>query len=396
MFEQLEALPDDPILSLIKLFREDLSTKKVDLGAGVYQNEAGQTEVLPSVKRAEAKILEEQTTKTYEGLAGSADYNTAMQRLVFGDDHAALRDGRVATVQTTGGSGGLHVAARVLAGASPGAKVWLSEPTWPNHGPLLASAGIEFASYPYLNLATQQIDFDAMLGALAGAPAGDVVLLHGCCHNPSGADLSTEQWRALLEVVERRGLVPFIDMAYQGFAEGVAEDAYGVRLFAAKLPEVVVVTSCSKNFGLYRERVGTANIVAASTAAAVTAGSHLASNTRRIYSMPPAHGAAVVATILNDERLRAEWLEELAEMRTRINALRRDLAATLAAKTGSNRFDFVADQRGMFSLLGLSPEQVGRLRDEFHVYMVGSSRTNIAGVREANLDYLSDAIAAVL
>ncbi len=396
MFEHLKPLPDDPILGLIRLYREDPSPDKVDLGAGVYQNEAGETPVLRAVKEAERRLWESQSTKTYEGLAGNLAFDEAMTRLLFGDDHPALGDGRIATLQTTGGSGGLHIAGSVLRRARPEARVWMSTPTWPNHQPLLSSAGVELAEYPYYDLGTHTIRFDAMLAALDQAPAGDIVLLHGSCHNPTGADLSPAQWDAVIDVMARRRLLPFIDTAYQGFAEGVDEDAYGVRACAARLPELIVVASCSKNFGFYRDRVGVVSIVGESERTTQTGASHLANVTRRVYSMPPSHGGEVVQRILNDEALRADWLDELAAMRNRINGLRGKLADAMRARTASDRFDFVAGERGMFSLLGLSKEQIMRLREEYHVYMVGSSRANIAGVSDANLDYLSDAIAAVL
>lgn len=396
MFDKLEKLPDDPILGLLRLFREDDSDSKVDLGAGVYQNEHGATEVLSSVKKAEKRLWDTQLTKTYEGLKGNLEFNAAMTRMMFGDDHPALADGRVATIQTTGGSGGLHIAAAVLLRATPGVRVWASEPTWPNHQPLLASAGLEMCSYPYYNGDHHQVDFSAMLAGLEKASPGEVVLLHGCCHNPTGADLKHAQWDELIELLAARQLVPFIDVAYQGFADGLDNDAYGVRACAARLPEVLVVSSCSKNFGLYRDRVGCTSIVARDADTANIGASHLANVTRRVYSMPPAHGAEVVQIILNDDELHREWRAELSAMRNRINALRRSFAAMLNEKCGTNQFDFIAQQRGMFSLLGLDRAQIQRLRDEYHVYMVGSSRANIAGVSEANLDYLTDAIVAVL
>ena len=396
MFEHLKPLPDDPILGLIRLYREDPSSNKVDLGAGVYQDEAGETPILRAVKESERRLWESQRTKVYEGLAGNLAFDEAMTRLLFGAGHPALEGGRIATLQTTGGSGGLHIAAGVLRRARPESCVWMSTPTWPNHQPLLSSVGVKLKEYPYYDLDTHTIQFDAMLGVLEQAPAGDVVLLHGCCHNPTGADLSREQWDQVIDLMGNKRLLPFIDIAYQGFAEGVDEDAYGVRACAERLPESLVVASCSKNFGFYRDRVGVVSIVGDSEQTTQTGASHLANVTRRVYSMPPSHGGEVVQGILNDDALRADWLEELATMRNRMNGLRGKLADALRARTGSSRFDFVAGERGMFSLLGLSKEQIMRLREEYHVYMVGSSRANIAGVSDANLEYLSDAIAAVL
>ena len=396
MFEHLKPLPDDPILGLIRLYREDPSPDKVDLGAGVYQNEAGETPILRAVKESERRLWESQRTKVYEGLAGNLAFDEAMTRLLFGAGHPALEAGRIATLQTTGGSGGLHIAAGVLRRARRESSVWMSTPTWPNHQPLLSSVGLSLKEYPYYDLDTHTIDFDAMLGALDRAPAGDIVLLHGCCHNPTGADLSRAQWDQVIDLIGSKRLLPFIDVAYQGFAEGVDEDAYGVRACAERLPESLVVASCSKNFGFYRDRVGVVSIVGDSERTTQTGASHLANVTRRVYSMPPSHGGEVVQGILNDDALRAAWLDELAMMRNRMNGLRSKLADALRARTGSGRFDFVAGERGMFSLLGLSREQIMRLREEYHVYMVGSSRANVAGVSDANLDYLSDAIAAVL
>ncbi len=396
MFEKLEHLPDDPILGMMAKFRRDTSDRKVDLAAGVYQDENGKTVVLRAVREAEQRVHDAQKTKTYEGLAGNVSFNRAMQRLIFGESHPVINDRRVATVQTTGGSGGLHIVADVLRRAEKEPVVWLSGPTWPNHRPLIRGGDLSFEVYPYYDVERRGIDFDGMLGALDQAAAGDVVLLHGCCHNPTGADLSQGQWDQLVGVLERRGLIPFIDMAYQGFARGVDEDAYGARLCAARLPEMIVVTSGSKNFGVYRDRVGTATLVAPDADTTAACASHLANVTRTVYSMPPAHGAAVIDTILRDDKLHAEWLDELGTMRDRINSLRSRFSAAMAERTGNDRFDFVADQTGMFSILGLSREQVDRLREESHIYMVASSRANIAGVRQSNLDYLADAIAAVL
>ncbi|MDH3589303.1 MAG: aspartate/tyrosine/aromatic aminotransferase [Gammaproteobacteria bacterium] len=389
-------MPDDPILGMMAKFREDPSPLKVDLAAGVYQDEQGNTPVLRAVTAAEQRVHDMQKTKTYEGLVGNPSFNAAMQDLVFGERNTAIADKRVVTVQTTGGSGGLHIVAEILRRANNKPVVWLSGPTWPNHRPLIQGGGLEFKIYPYYDTERHRIDFDGMLTTLAAAQAGDVVLLHGCCHNPTGADLSHEQWDSLVDVLERRELVPWTDMAYQGLADSVDADAYGVRLCAERLPESIAVTSCSKNFGVYRDRVGSASIVAPDETTAAACASHLANVTRTVYSMPPAHGAAVIDTILRDTELKSAWLAELGEMRDRINNLRRNLAESLANKTGTGRFAFIARQTGMFSLLGLSTEQVNRLREEFHVYMVSSSRANIAGVRRTNLDYLSDAIVAVL
>ena len=396
MFETLKPLPPDAILGIMTLFRADPHAGKIDLSVGVYQDEQGRTPVLASVKRAEQTIIEKQDSKTYVAIAGNAGFNRGVEEILYGKDHPALTSGRVATVQTPGGSGGLSVAGHLIARAKPGARVYASDPTWPNHQPLLKMSGLELDSYPYYDYAKHRVDFEPMLKRLESLNAGELVLIHGCCHNPCGADLSQEQWRALTELCERRGLVPFIDIAYQGLAEGLEEDAYGVRLMAERLPEVVVVTSCSKNLGLYRERVGAASVVSASAAAAKLAAANLANVARGLYSMPPDHGAAIVGHIFASEGLRAQWTAELAEMRARLNGLRRLLVDKLAARKTPMDFSFIAQERGMFSFLGITKEQVIRLREEFHVYMVESSRINIAGINHGNVDRVADSIAAVL
>jgi aspartate aminotransferase len=396
VFETLKPLPPDAILGIMTLFRADPHAGKIDLSVGVYQDEHGRTPVLASVKRAEQAMLAKQESKTYVAIAGNAAFNKGVEEILYGKDHAALKAGRISTVQTPGGSGGLSVAGHLIGRARPGAKVYVSDPTWPNHQPLLKVSGLQLDTYPYYDYAQHRVDFEPMLARLDKASAGELVLIHGCCHNPCGADLSREQWQALTQLCERRGLVPFIDIAYQGLAEGLEEDAYGVRLMAEKLPEVVVVTSCSKNLGLYRERVGAASVVSASTDAAKLAAANLANVARGIYSMPPDHGAAIVGQILGDAGLRAQWMEELAEMRSRLNGLRKLLVDKLAARNTRMDFSFIAKERGMFSFLGITKEQVIRLREEFHVYMVESSRINIAGINHGNVDRVADSIAAVL
>jgi aspartate aminotransferase len=396
VFETLKPLPPDAILGIMTLFRADPHPGKIDLSVGVYQDEQGRTPVLASVKSAEKAVLEKQDSKTYVAIAGNAGFNKGLEEILYGKDHAALKAGRVSTVQTPGGSGGLSVAAHLVARAKAGAKVYVSDPTWPNHQPLLKVAGLQLDTYPYYDYAKHRVDFEPMLARLDKASASDLVLIHGCCHNPCGADLSREQWQALTQLCEQRGLVPFIDIAYQGLAEGLDEDAYGVRLMAQKLPEVVVVTSCSKNLGLYRERVGAASVVSASAEAAKLAAANLANVARGIYSMPPDHGAAIVGHILGDAALRAQWIEELAAMRSRLNGLRKLLVEKLAARKTPMDFSFIARERGMFSFLGITKEQVVRLREEFHVYMVESSRINIAGINHGNVDRVADSIAAVL
>jgi aspartate aminotransferase len=378
------------------LFRADPHPGKIDLSVGVYQDEQGKTPVLSSVKRAERSVLEAQDTKTYVAIAGNAGFNRGLEQLLYGADHPALKDGRVATVQTPGGSGGLSIAGHLIARSHPGARVYLSDPSWPNHFPLLKLAGLTLENYPYYDYENHRVDFEAMLAKLETAKAGELVLIHGCCHNPCGADLSQEQWQALAALCERRGLVPFIDLAYQGLAEGLEQDAYGVRLMTERLPEVVVVASCSKNLGLYRERLGAASFVCATPDAAKLALGNASNVARGIYSMPPDHGAAIVAQIFHDSALRALWVQELEAMRARLNGLRRLLVEKLEERDTPIDFSFIANERGMFSFLGISKEQVIRLREEFHVYIVESSRINVAGVNHANVDRIADAIAAVL
>jgi aspartate aminotransferase len=396
VFETLKTLPSDAILGIMALFREDQSPNKIDLSVGVYQDEHGRTPILECVRRGEQRLLEAQQTKSYVGIAGNPGFNAGMEALLFGPDHPALRDGRISTVQTPGGSGGLCVAAHLILRAQPEARVWLSDPSWPNHLPLLRLAGLELEQYPYYDYEHHRIDFDAMAGSFEKLGSGELVLLHACCHNPSGADLSQEQWQVLAELFERRGIVPFLDIAYLGLSQGLEEDAFGVRLMAERLPEVVVVASCSKNLGLYRERVGAVSIVSKDSRSAEIALGNASNVARGIYSMPPDHGAAIVAEILHDDELRALWLEELREMRDRLNDLRRLLVDKLTERDSPRNFSFIARERGMFSFLGISKEQVVRLREEFHIYMVESSRINIAGVNQSNADAVADAIVAVL
>jgi aspartate aminotransferase len=396
VFETLQPLPPDAILGIMTLFRADPHPGKIDLSVGVYQTEEGRTPVLASVKRAERAILDAQDSKTYVAIVGNAGFNRGLEELLYGAEHPALKAGRVATVQTPGGSGGLSVAGHLLARAKPNVRCYISDPSWPNHLPLLKVAGLQLETYPYYDYAKHRVDFEAMTARLERASAGELVLIHGCCHNPCGADLSQDQWEALTQLCERRSLVPFIDIAYQGLAEGLEQDAFGVRLMAARLPEVVVVTSSSKNLGLYRERVGAASIVSATAEQSKLALANAANVARGLYSMPPDHGAAIAAYILQSAELRALWVKELEEMRGRLNGLRQLLVDKLAARKTPMDFSFIAKERGMVSFLGISKEQVDRLREEVHVYMIESSRINIAGINHANVDYVADSIAAVL
>ena len=396
MLDSLKQFPPDAILGIMALFRADEDPNKVDLSVGVYQDESGRTPVLECVKRAEGEVYSAEDTKTYVGIAGNPGFNRGIEALLFGAGHPALADGRVATVQAPGGSGAISVAGHLMRRAKPDVNVWLSDPSWPNHRQLLGLAGLALEQYPYYDRSAKRVDFEAMADAVSAMGRGDSVLIHGCCHNPCGADLSAGQWRALAELCERQGVVPFIDIAYQGLAEGLEDDAFGVRLMAERLPEVVVVASCSKNFGLYRERTGSVSVVSPDRGRSLTVASNLSNIARGIYSMPPDHGAAIVAQILGDAGLRAKWMKELEEMRVRLNGLRTLLAGKLAERGTPTDFSFVANERGMFSFLGIGREQVIRLREEFHVYLVESSRINVAGINRGNVDYVADAIAAVL
>jgi aspartate aminotransferase len=396
MFERLDRVPDDPILGLMAAFRADSAPKKVDLGVGVFRDANGDTPVLDCVRKAEKAVLARQTSKTYVAPAGNAAFNQAMEKLVFGADHPVFTAARLRSIQGPGGCGALRLGAELVRLAAPQATVHVSTPTWANHVPLLTGSGLKLGHYPYYERASGVINFGAMCQALETLPAGDVVLLHASCHNPTGADLSQAQWQELVPLFRRRKLLPYIDMAYQGLGAGQDEDAFGIRLFAAELPELLVAVSCSKNFGLYRERVGVLHFVTDAAAAGVAALSHEVRVARSIYSMPPDHGAAIVNEILGNDALRAGWVSELAVMRERINGLRQQLVAQLRTALPERDFGFIAGQRGMFSLLGLSVAEVQRMRTERHVYMTDDSRINIAGLRADNIEYFAQSVAHVL
>ena len=396
MFQSLSAVPADPILGLMASYRADNNPRKIDLGIGVYKDEKGNTPVMNSVKKAEDLLLKSQTTKTYVGPVGAADYNETVGEFIFGKALATNLGKRRITIQSPGGCGGLRLAAEFIKQANSDATVWVSDPTWANHVPLLGSAGLKIGFYPYYNYTTHSIRFDEMLATLNKVPSGDVVLLHGCCHNPCGADLSQAQWQQIKTVALQQGFTVFIDLAYQGLGDGLEEDVYGVRLLAEALPELIVVTSCSKNFGLYRERTGAATVICDSAAAATVASSLLAASARAMYSMPPDHGAAIVQLILNSPTLRAEWDKELTEMRDRINGLRAKLVKKIQAVGVSKDFSFIEREKGMFSFLGVSAEQVHSLVQDYSIYLVGSSRINVAGINDSNIEYLAKSLAAVL
>ena len=396
LFQQLKRLGDDPILGVMTRFRADPSPTKVDLGVGVYRDPLGNTPVLDCVRRAEQAVLADQTSKTYVAPAGRAEFNTLVTELVLGAGHPALQDGRVRTLQVPGGCGALRVGAELLRLAAARTRVHVSTPTWGNHLPLLGNSGLELMRYPYYDTAANRLEFERMLQSLEAAAAGDVVLIHACCHNPTGEDLAADQWTAVIEVLQRRGLVPFLDLAYQGFGTDLESDAQAVRRVAAAVPEALIAVSCSKNLGLYRERVGALISVSADPGQADAVQSQLLQIARSIYSMPPDHGAAIAARIFADPALRASWVQELAAMRARLVAMRALLTQSLREVTDGPAFDFIRGQRGMFSLLGLAPEKVERLREQHHVYMLADSRINIAGLMPHNARHVAEAIAAVL
>ncbi|MCH9691274.1 MAG: aspartate/tyrosine/aromatic aminotransferase [Gammaproteobacteria bacterium] len=396
MFNHLSQLPADPILGLLSAFRADNNPNKIDLGVGVYKDEAGHTPVLQVVKEAEVRLLRSEESKAYIGPAGAAGFNAAIQQLALGAGHVVLADNRVRSVQTPGGCGALRVMAELIQRAKKGATIWMSDPTWVNHIPLFGSAGLQIKSYPYYDRDSSKLHFDAMVETLKKVGEGDLVLLHACCHNPSGADLSREQWQVLAKIAQKQGFTPIVDMAYQGFGDSLEEDVYGLRLLAASVPEMLLAVSCSKNFGLYRERVGMAMVLYSDGAAADRGQSQLTNVVRENYSMPPSHGAAIVESILTDAGLRANWEAELIEMRERINGLREGLVGRLKDAGAAKDFDFIRHQKGMFSFLGINPEQVHKLQRDYSIYMVDSSRINIAGLSETNMTYFCRALAAVI
>lgn len=396
MFESLKPPPPDPILGLLAAFRNDARAGKIDLGIGVYQDEEGRTPVMRAVQAAEARLLASQSTKTYQGIAGDPEFNERLLALLLGATHPVIGEGRVRGVQTPGGCGALRIGAELIRQSRPGARVWVSTPTWANHIPLIGGAGLELKEYPYYDPRTRGVDFDAMMTALGQVPAGDVVLLHGSCHNPTGADLTPAQWRELATIALRQGFTPYVDSAYQGLADGLDADAEGLRHLVSVVPECLLAVSCSKNFGIYRERVGAVFFLARNSAEADLALGNAMSAARRIYSMPPAHGAAVVSMILGDAALRADWLAELETVRTRILAMRELLAASLVGNAAGTDFGFIRRQKGMFSFLGIPPAEVRRLREEFGVYMLESTRINVAGVTPHNIAPLAEALLQVV
>ncbi|MCL9781148.1 aspartate/tyrosine/aromatic aminotransferase [Vibrio sp. S4M6] len=396
MFEKIVAAPADPILGLNEEFKKDSRDSKINLGVGIYKNEDGETPVLKTVKKAEEVILQTEKTKSYLTIEGTAEYGLAVQKLLFGANSDIVAQKRAKTAQAPGGTGALRVAGEFVKRQLGDVKVWISNPTWANHVAVFTSAGLETKQYTYYNAETKSKDFDAMIADLNNASAGDIVLLHGCCHNPTGIDPTEQEWQTLAKLVSDKGLLPLFDFAYQGFANGVEQDAEGLRIFAQHNKEILVASSFSKNFGLYNERVGAFTLVSESEEVSSKAFSQAKSIIRAIYSNPPAHGSAIVTHILNDETLRAEWEAEVAEMRDRIHEMRQLFVATLKEQGATADFSFIEKQNGMFSFSGLSKDQVQRLKDEFGIYIVGSGRISVAGMTKENMQPLCKGIAAVL
>lgn len=388
MLGNLKPQAPDKILALMGEFKADTRQGKIDLGVGVYKDATGLTPVMRAVKAAEQKIWESQDSKSYTGLAGTEEYRDAMASLVLGDVAA----GRVASAGTVGGTGAIRQALELIRMANPDAVIHVSDPTWPNHVSILNFMGQAYEMYPYFDNATRGVAFEAMLEGIGRAKKGDVVLLHGCCHNPTGANPTAEQWDAIAAVLEKAGAIPLIDLAYQGFGDGLEEDAAATRMIAMRLPEVLIAASCSKNFGIYRERTGILMALTGDTKAREMSQGAMAYLNRQNYSFPPDHGARIVSTILGDAALTKEWKTELEEVRQSMLGLRRQLAEELRNLTGTDKFDFIADHRGMFSRLGATPEQVEAMKQESAIYMIGDSRLNIAGLNRDSVPVLARAI----
>ncbi|MGI9390653.1 MAG: aromatic amino acid transaminase [Boseongicola sp.] len=392
MLTDLKPQPADKILALVQAFREDPRDQKIDLGVGVYRDAEGRTPVMRAVKAAERRLVEEQDTKAYTGLAGDPAFSAVMRGLILSDSVSA---DRVAAVATPGGTGAVRQGLELMQYADRAATIWVSTPTWPNHPSIIKYLGVPMQPYRYFDDATRGVNFEGMMADLVAVKAGDMVLLHGCCHNPTGANLTAAQWQAVADLLEKSGAVPFIDIAYQGFGDGLEEDAQGVRLLASRLPEMIIAASCSKNFGVYRERTGLLMAIATDANSKASAQATMAYLNRQNFSFPPDHGARVVTMILEDAALRSDWETELEDVRNGMLKLRTELAGELRQRTNSDRFDFIADHRGMFSRIGATPEQVELLRDKHGIYMVGDSRMNIAGLNAGTVPILAEAIVSV-
>ena len=385
MFDHLKAIPADPLLGLISAFRNDTNPNKVDIGVGVYRDESGHTPIMTAIQKAATLHLETEDSKTYISPEGVPGFIDGVKRLVFSEQSTALADNRITGIQTPGGCGALRIGAELLVRLKSDVTVWLSDPTWANHVPLMKSAGLSINTYPYFDAASGGVDFQAMDETLAKLGPKDVILLHGCCHNPTGANLSFEQWKIIADRASKQGFVPFVDLAYQGLGDGIDEDAEGLRHLSANVEEMIVATSCSKNFGLYRDRTGSLLVL-----------SQILEAARASYSMSPAYGGFLVDKVLNDSDLRTEWQAELNAMAVRVKSLREGLLTKIQQRDIEKDFSYITTQKGMFTYLGITKEQVHRLRNEFGIYMADSSRINVAGLNTHCLDYVADAIETVL
>lgn len=396
MWEDINAAPADSILGLTEAFKNDPNPNKVNLGVGVYKDDNGLTPVLKSVKAAEKLLLEQEKSKSYLPISGDPAYAAHVQALLFGEESEVISSGRAATIHAPGGTGALRVGADLLKKFTPNAKIWISSPTWANHKGVFGAAGFSFEDYPYYNADTMGLEFEKMVAILQKVPAQDVVLLHACCHNPSGVDISDSQWQEIVAIAKEKGWTPFLDFAYQGFGSGVEEDRFVVQKFAEAGIDFFIASSFSKNFGLYNERTGALTVVSPTREEAIVAFSHMKTTVRVNYSNPPAHGGLVAATILADSTLKQQWLAELAEMRNRIIAMRKALVDGLNKRGVDEDFSYIKDQRGMFSFSGLSDQVVEWLRDKKGIYVVGGGRINLAGLTSKNIDYVCDSIAEAL
>ncbi|EGR0263795.1 aspartate/tyrosine/aromatic aminotransferase [Vibrio cholerae] len=389
MFTHLPAPVLDPILSLSVAFRNDPRPQKVDLGIGVYKNSLGETPIMRAVALAQDKVVASQKTKSYVGLAGCEEFNQSMMQLVLG---STLDTERTIAIQTPGASGALRMLGDLMRVAQPDTTVWITDPSYVNHKPVMEAAGLKVRYYRYFSRETKMVDTEQMLADLAQAGTKDVVLLHGCCHNPTGADIDFSAWQAITELAQKNGFIPFVDIAYQGFGDGLEQDAQGLRYMAERMEEMLITTSCSKNFGLYRERTGAAIVIGKNQQEVTNARGKMLTLARSTYTMPPDHGAALVKTVLRDEQLTAIWKQELSEMQQRLLTLRKNLCNKLRNQHNTRQFDFIESHRGMFTVLGFSAEQMGRLREEFAIYGVADGRINIAGLTEKDIPYVANAI----
>ncbi len=396
MFDSIERAPADATMGVAEAFNQDPNPHKINLSMGVFKDEGGNTSILPSVKEVESRIFREETTKTYSGIEGFPAFSKAVLPFIFGENHEALANNRAVTAHTPGGSGALRVVGDFIYKNSPATTMWVSDPTWAAHIQIFKAAGLTVNQYPYFDVQTNGLAFEKMMSLLQIIPAGDAVLLHGCCHNPTGVDPTLEQWKQIADVIHERGLLPVIDFAYQGFSRGIREDATGPLELIRPGKEAFICGSFSKNFALYNERTGSVTAVAANERAAEVVMSQVKYTIRSIYSSPPAHGGIIVSTILNDPILRKQWEGELKQMRDRINDMRQLLAETLMAKGIPGDSSFITQQKGMFSFSGLTPEQVQRLRDEHAIYIIANGRINVAAITPSNVIPICDAIAKVI